>query len=103
MTTFLLALLNAQLSAIVGWAVLERREALAYREAAREHLGSIDDATLAAWARLAGKQRLEQARDRDGAVLASRRDQHQQAAEPGRCESIEEVLHPSIVLNGTDR
>lgn len=102
MTVFLLALLNVQLSAIVGWAILERREALQYREKAREHLGSIDDSALAAWARLAGKTRLEQAGNRDGAVLASRRNQHEESAEPGRGESIEEVLHPSMMASRAD-
>ena len=98
-----LSVLAHRLKQVNEWAASEQASAIQYREAAREHLGSIDDATLAAWARLAGKQRLEQARDRNGAVLASRRDQHEQASQPGRCEAIEEVLHPSIVLNGADR
>lgn len=104
MNTSLLVLLNLQTAAILGYCVLERGQALRYRADALGKFGSIDDSTLATWARVAGKTRLDDAlleEARSGAVVASGRDQHQDRAE-GRSDSVVEISHPSIVQSGAD-
>ena len=90
------------LAIVVVYCGLEQIGAIRYRRDARERLSSLDDAALAAWARLAGKQRLEESGNRSGAVLASVRDEHEVPAHNGSRESIEEALHPAILKVGSD-
>ena len=102
MTNLLLILLNVQLAAIVGWAILERREALAYRKLAGDRLTALEDAAIAAWARIAGKQRLQQAGNLRKPVVAGVEEEKREASQAARSETIEEALHPSIVLSRSD-
>lgn len=108
MNTALLALLNAQVAIVVGWAIREYRNANRYRSEARSLLGSIEDVNIAAWARLAGKKRPDElGLDADLARLVRRhrpvvtgvREQYQEAREG---EETEFEAHPSIVQNGAD-
>lgn len=89
MTYFLLALLNAQLAAIVGWAVLERRSARRYRENALVLQDAQLDADLATWARIAGRH----------PVVTDQRGEDQEARNGKQGEF---GAHPPMVHSGAD-
>ena len=91
------------LAAVVFYCACEQIGAVRYR---RRNLDTQDaqlDALIAAWARFAGKVRLESAgRDQAHAVLAAGKRQNGERDEADFREAIEEFAHPAILNSRQD-